>query len=127
MHYLNSWDILLIHNIILQNYGWLAWVKDLQQIESILQHIQNDGYYNSIIEKSVHLFFWMIKFHCFNDGNKRTSITTLHMFWLINEIKIENIYVKLEDIAVWVAKWEITKNELSVIFKSLILSFWYKI
>lgn len=127
MQYLNSEDVLLIHDIILQNYGWLAWIKDLQQIKSILQHIQNDEYYNSIIEKSVHLFFWMIQFHCFNDGNKRTSITTLHIFWLINDIKIENIYVKLEDIAVWVAKWEITKNELRVILKSLILSFWYKI
>ncbi len=125
MIYLEVNDILFIHNEFIEKFWWLWWVKDIQQIESILQHIQNDEYYKWIIEKSCHLFFWIIKFHCFNDGNKRTSIWTLNIFWKLNWINIENIYVKLEDIAIWVAKWEISKSELNHIFKSMFISFWY--
>jgi len=84
MIYLEVNDILFIHNEFIEKFWWLWWVKDIQQIESILQHIQNDEYYKWIIEKSCHLFFWIIKFHCFNDGNKRTSIWTLNIFWKLN-------------------------------------------
>ena len=123
MYYLDLKDVLLIHNEILKKYWWLAWVKDEQQIWSVLQHIQNDEYYKWIIEKSCHLFFWIIKFHCFNDWNKRTSIWVLSIFWETNNINIPDLFVKLEDIAIWVAKWEITKEELRIIFKSIFISF----
>lgn len=125
MIYLGTEDVLFIHNKIIQTFWWLPWIKDKQQIESILQHIQNDVYYNWIIEKSIHLFFGIIKFHCFNDWNKRTSIWALNVFWELNNIEIEDIYVKLEDIAIWVAKWEIKKEDLKVIFRSIMISFWY--
>lgn len=125
MNYLDVEDILFIHNEFIEKFWWLWWVKDIQQIESVLQHIKNDEYYYWIIEKSCHLFFWIIKFHCFNDWNKRTSIWTLNVFWKLNWIDIENIYVKLEDIAIWVAKGEIQKEELKHIFKSIFISFWY--
>lgn len=127
MDYLYLDDVLFIHNEILKRYWWLPWVKDSQQIQSILQHIQNDEYYNGIIEKSCHLFFWIIKFHCFNDWNKRTSIWTIGVFWEINNINIPDLFVKLEDISIWVAKWEISKEDLKFIFRSIFISFWIKL
>lgn len=126
MKYLKTKDIINIHNDILKEFWWLMWVKDKQQIESILQHIQNDKYYKNIIEKWTHLFFWIIKFHCFNDWNKRTAISALWLFFEINDIKIPSLFVKLEDIAIWLAKNEITKNELKNIIKSILISFWYE-
>lgn len=71
-------NILEIHENILNTYWWLKWVNDQQQIESILQHIQNNKYYPSFIDKTTHLFFWLIKFHCFIDWNKRIK----DIYWI---------------------------------------------
>ena len=127
MNYLEIDDIISLHNEILDNFWWLSWVKDEQQINSILQHIKNDTYYWNIVDKSTHLFFWLNKFHCFNDWNKRTSIWALWLFLQINNIDIPSFFIKMEDIAIWVAKNEISKIELSKIIKSILISFWYKI
>ena len=60
MNYLEIDDIISLHNEILDNFWWLSWVKDEQQIKSILQHIKNDTYYWNIVDKSTHLFFWLM-------------------------------------------------------------------
>lgn len=125
--YLNTSDIILIHEYILKKYWWLHWIKDFGQLDSILHHIQNDLYYPTVLEKICHLFFWIIKFHCFFDWNKRTAIMSLNTFLELNSFIIEDIIIKLEDIAVWVAENQINKEELMKIFKSMFLSFWYKI
>lgn len=123
--YLTPENILFIHDSVLRVFGGLAWIKNQWQLESVLHHIQNDTYYPTIIEKASHLFFWLIQFHTFNDGNKRTAVTSLQMFFLINEIEIKDLIIKMEDIAIWVAKWEIQKKELSKIFRSMFMSFGY--
>ncbi|MDD5770007.1 MAG: type II toxin-antitoxin system death-on-curing family toxin [Candidatus Gracilibacteria bacterium] len=127
MIYLDINDIIDLHNEIIKEFGGLSGIKDKQQLESILQHIKNDEYYSNIVQKATHLFFGIIKFHCFNDGNKRTAIGSLGMFLEINNFKIPSLFVKLEDIAIGVAKNEITKDELKKIIKSIIISFGYNI
>ncbi len=127
MNYLSIDDIIDLHNEILLEFWWLAGVKDKQQLESVLQHIQNDEYYGSFIEKSTHLFFSIIKFHCFNDGNKRTAIWSLWLFFEVNNFEIPSLFTKMEDIAIWVAKNEISKEELQKIIKSTLISFWYSV
>lgn len=123
MNYLEIDDVLNLHDEILKEFWWLKWIKDKQQLESVLQHIQNNNYYGNIIEKSTHLLFSIIKFHCFNDWNKRTAIWSLWLFWEINNISIPSLFVKLEDIAIWVAKNEISKEDLKKIIKSILISF----
>ena len=127
MLYIDLETVIRIHNDILNLSWWLKWIKDKQQIESIITHIQNDKYYPEIVDKITHLFFCVIKFHCFNDGNKRTAIWLSGLFLFMNDIIIEDFMVKMEDIAIWVAKWEIDKKELKHIFKSMFLSFWYDV
>lgn len=127
LHYLTYENVLMIHDTILRTFGGLAWVKNPWQLESVLHHIQNDEYYPTIIEKASHLFFWLIQFHTFNDGNKRTALLSLHTFFILNEIYLEDFVIKMEDIAIWVAKWEIKKEELIKIFRSMFLSFGYNV
>jgi death-on-curing protein len=98
-------------------------VKDQQQIESILQHIQNDIYYPNLLEKTVHMFFSMVKFYCFNDGNKRTSVVCIYIFLQENGVFIDDLYVKLEDIVVGVADGSLDKEYLKKYFKTLFHSF----
>ncbi len=123
MHYINIDDLIQIHDSILEEFWWLKWIKDKQQLESILQHIKNNEYYPNVIEKTTHLFFWIIKFHCFNDWNKRTAIWVLTVFLELNWYIIPDIFVKFEDIAIWVAKWEIDKKTLTIIIKTIFISF----
>ena len=72
------------HDRIIEEKGGLRGVKDEGQIDSVLANIQNDTYYPTLLEKSVHLFHSLIKFHCFNDANKRTAVCALINFLLLN-------------------------------------------
>ncbi|MEI7832932.1 MAG: type II toxin-antitoxin system death-on-curing family toxin [bacterium] len=64
--------------------GGALGMLDIGQLESVLQHIQNDDYYPTFEEKLTHLFFGACKFHCFQDGNKRIAITLCAQMLLLN-------------------------------------------
>jgi len=125
MQYLDIEEIILLHDELVINFWWLSWVKNKWQLESILDHIKNDSYYHDFTDKLIHLFFWIIQFHCFNDWNKRTAIASSDLFLKINGYEISDFVVKMEDIAIWVAKWEIEKIDLRKIFNSMFNSFGY--
>jgi len=57
---------------------------EIGKLESVLQHIQNDDYYPTFEDKLTHLVFSTNKFHCFEDGNKRLSISVGAHFLLSN-------------------------------------------
>ncbi len=59
-------------------------ILDTGKLDSVLEHIQNDDYYPSFIEKITHLFYCSNKFHCFVDGNKRIAISLSTQFLLLN-------------------------------------------
>lgn len=54
---LDAKEVIYFHNLILEKFWWLKWVKDEQQIESMLTHIQNDEYYPTLIT----LALWKLK------------------------------------------------------------------
>lgn len=66
---------------IIENSGGLAGVKNVEHLESVLGHIQNDMYYPEMSDKLTHLVFSINKNHPFNDGNKRSSIGLGPIFW----------------------------------------------
>lgn len=57
-----------VHDQIIELSGGLPGTKDAGQIDSVLEHIQNDDYYPDLQDKLTHLVFAVAKFHCFNDG-----------------------------------------------------------
>lgn len=59
-------------------------ILDVGKLNSVLQHIQNDDYYPTFVDKLTHLFFCTCEFHCFADGNKRIAITLSLQFLLFN-------------------------------------------
>ena len=77
-----------IHDEQIINYGknGLVGYKDKGQLESVLFNIQYDLYYPTFIDKLTHLIFCLVKFHIFNDGNKRTAIACSSYFLQINRI-----------------------------------------
>lgn len=74
MKYLSLETAIKIHDEVIKNSGGLAGINNIGQLDSVLQHIQNDKYYTTFIDKLTHLVFSSVKFHTFLDGNKRSSI-----------------------------------------------------
>jgi len=95
---------------------------DLGRLESVLNNIQNDDYYPSIIDKITHLFFCTCEFHCFEDGNKRIAITLSAQFLLINGYMsvAQTFFSEMENISYHVASGAIDKNLLHSIMDSIL-------
>lgn len=87
---------------------------DLGRLEAVLEHIQNDEYYPTFVDKLTHLFFSIVKFHCFQDGNKRTAIAVCAHMLLLNGYLYcaGNFITEMENISVYVADGSISKGLL---------------
>lgn len=97
-------------------------VLDAGRLESVLQHIQNDDYYPTFEEKLTHLVFSANQFHCFQDGNKRISISLGAQFLLLNGYLYcsKKFILEMENISYHVAAGRINKDLLSEIICSII-------
>ena len=111
-----------VHDWIIEHSGGLPGVKDLGQLESVLQHIQNDDYYPTFDAKLTHLIFGINKFHAFHDGNKRSSLTLGAYFLTLNgyDYCVPQFVVQMENIVVAVAEGAIRKDLLQRVVVSLI-------
>lgn len=112
-----------VHDWIIEQSGGLQGIRDLNPLESVLNHIQNDYYYPDIIPKLTHLVFSINKFHAFNDGNKRSSIALGAYFLELNgyDYCIKKFVLEMENIAVWLADGKISKDLLERIIESILL------
>jgi death-on-curing protein len=111
-----------VHDWIIAHSGGLPGLKDLGQLESVLAHIQNDVYYPTFDAKLTHLIFGINKFHAFNDGNKRSSLTLGAYFLSLNgyDYCVPQFVVQMENIVVEVAKGTVTRDLLQRVVCSLI-------
>ena len=91
-------------------------------LESILKHIQNDDYYPDFEDKLTHLVFAINKGHCFNDGNKRTSIALGSFFMELNglDVLVNKFIICIENISVHVADNKVDKEFLREIISSIL-------
>ena len=111
-----------VHDYIIEVSGGLHGNRDIGLLESVLDHIQNDMYYPSFPEKLTHLVFSVNKFHAFNDGNKRASISLGAYFLELNgyDYCVSTFMLRMENIVVWVAEGKINKELLGEMICSLI-------
>jgi len=68
-----------------------------------LQTFGGKDLYSSFFEKTAVLFYFMIKNHPFQNGNKRIAITTLFYALYTNNLWIDVSNQELYNFAVWVA------------------------
>lgn len=94
---------------------------DIGRLDAVLQHIQNDDYYPTFIDKLTHLFFCTCQFHCFEDGNKRLAITLSAQFLLFNGYMAvaRSFFVITENISYQVAAGRIKKDLLHRIMTAI--------
>lgn len=112
----------ITHNKTIQYSGGGTYeALDVGKLDSVLQHIQNDDYYPSFVDKLTHLFFCTCQFHCFADGNKRLAITLSVQFLLLNGYMgiAKNFMVITENISYHVAAEKIDKELLHKIMTAI--------
>jgi len=111
-----------IHDKIIEISGGQPGIKNFGNLDSPLNHLDNDDYYPTFEDKLTHLVFSVNKFHAFNDGNKRTSIAIGAYFLQINGLEycIDKFIIEMENIAVLVADNVIDKEFLQEIIFSII-------
>ena len=95
---------------------------DKGRLESVLEHIQNDSYYPTFLDKITHLFFCANKFHCFQDGNKRIAITLSAQFLLFNGYMycVSDFMREMENISYHLAAGKIDKEFLRDLIEAVI-------
>jgi death-on-curing protein len=122
LNYFTSEYAIRIHDKIIEISGGKSGTKDFGNIDSPLTHIQNDEYYPTFEEKLTHLVFSFIKFHAFNDGNKRTAIAMGAFFLTVHGLDpfVDKFIIEMENVAVTVADNIIDKSLLADIIASII-------
>ena len=121
--YISLEEALEIHkSTIIHSGGGDDGELDIGKLDSVLQHIQNDDYYPTFLDKQLHLFYCSCKFHCFIDGNKRIAITLTAMFLLKNGyMAIANVYFReMENISYHVAAGHIDEDLLRKILVAIL-------
>lgn len=102
--------------------GGSSGIRDQGQIESVLEHIQNDLYYPTFEDKLTHLFFGLNKFHCFSDGNKRIAISAGALFLNLNGFifRVGDFITEMENISYHVAAGKIDKDLLKEVISAVL-------
>jgi len=116
-------EVINIHKrTIAVSGGGVVGLINIGSLDAVLEHIQNDMYYPSFIDKLTHLFFAANKSHCFQDGNKRIAISLGCIFLLKNGYldAAQRFLYKMETISYHLAAGRIDKDFLREIIDSLV-------
>lgn len=111
-----------VHDWIILNSGGRPGTFNIGNLQSPLEHVQNDDYYPSIEEKLTFLVYSINKNHAFNDGNKRSSIALGAYLLKLNGYGyvVPDFISKMENIAVWVADNIVHRDLLHELLTSMI-------
>jgi len=116
-------EVLKIHQKTVEvSGGGILGILSTNSLEAAIEHIQNDDYYPTFIDKLTHLVYVANKSHCFQDGNKRIAISLGMKFLLDNGYLcvIQSFAKKMEMVSYQVAAGKINKELLHDIIDSIL-------
>jgi len=123
IYFSNIQEVIDIHQkTIAVSGGGADGILNIGLLESAIEHIQNDLYYPTFIDKLTHLFFAANKSHCFQDGNKRIAIALGSIFLLKNGYldAAQRFLYKMEIVSYHLAASRIDKELLRDIIDSVV-------
>lgn len=86
--YLNTIEVIAIHDYLLEKYGGSPGIRDLGLIEAALYRPQT-GYYSDVIQEAAALWESLSQNHPFVDGNKRVSFACTDVFLNMNGFRLD--------------------------------------
>ncbi len=81
--YLSFVEVLAFHEVLIEEFGGAAGIRDLGALESALYRPRT-GYYRDVIEEAAALFESLVQNHPFVDGNKRVGFAVMDVFLRVN-------------------------------------------
>jgi death-on-curing protein len=85
--YLTQEEVVLMHGILLHQFGGSPGIRDAAALEAAI-HRPQSGYYPDVISEAAALFESIAINHPFVDGNKRTAFAVMDTFLRLNDMKI---------------------------------------
>ncbi|MBO4534304.1 MAG: type II toxin-antitoxin system death-on-curing family toxin [Clostridia bacterium] len=99
--------VLLLHQLITQETGGSAGVRDFDLLESALESafatFDGNDLYPGKEEKAAKIGYSLISNHAFVDGNKRIGMYVMLTFLEVNGIRVDATNQEVEDLAMSVA------------------------
>ena len=113
---LHKEKVLLLQQLLIQETGGSAGVRDINLLDSALENIYQtfDGkeLYPTKEEKAAMLGFSLISNHAFVDGNKRIGIYVMITFLEINGLPIDCTNQELVELGLGIADGRLKYNEI---------------
>lgn len=79
---------MLMHGILIRQYGGHSGIRDEGALEAALYRPQS-GYYPDLISQAAALFESLVINHPFVDGNKRIAFAVIDTFLRLNNMRID--------------------------------------
>jgi len=92
--YLNTSEVLVMHSLLIRQFGGSEGVRDFGLLEAALFRPQT-GYYSDIVEEAAALLESLAVNHPFVDGNKRVAFAVTDVFLRINGHEINSTSQKI--------------------------------
>jgi death-on-curing protein len=90
---LNIENVIMLHDMLLEQSGGLQGIRDENllesAIESVYQTFDDQELYPTIEEKGARMCYSLISNHAFADGNKRIGILVMLSFFELNGINLK--------------------------------------
>lgn len=98
MLYLSIKEVMLMHGVLIHQFGGSPGIRDVAALEAALNRPQS-GYYKDTIGQAAALFESLAINHPFIDGNKRIAFAVMDTFLRLNGYRIQampkSIHVKI--------------------------------
>lgn len=93
MRYLSLYEILELHDRIIEITGGAKGIRDIRALESSINQpritFNKTDLYPDILTKAAALCFFLVMSHPFIDGNKRVGHAAMETFLILNGFEIE--------------------------------------
>ena len=117
----NLQTIIFLHDEIINRYGGLGGIKNINLLEACLSSgfagFGDFELYKTTLEKIAKIAFSIIKNHPFNDGNKRTGIATMEFLLNLNNKELIISDDDLYNITMDISTGKADEQKLSLILE----------
>jgi len=118
MRYLSFYEILELHDSIIEITGGAKGIRDIRALESAINQpritFNKTDLYPDILTKAAALCFFLVMNHPFIDGNKRIGHAAMETFLILNGFEIEASIDEQEKIILDLAAGKMDREEFTI-------------
>lgn len=121
MKFLSFDQVVKIHDSLIREFGGSLGIRSKELLDSAINRMQasfdGEDLYPTIFEKASSLLQSLVKNHPFVDGNKRTTLESVDVFFKINDFEANLDQEEIEDVVLKVAQSQLKFEEIAQFLK----------